>query len=59
MGRYYASVRHTMQLDQDIYFHELDREIRRGAERARALGFDRSRLPVPRRVEAELSSAAE
>ena len=36
MGRYYASVRHTMQLDQDIYFAELDSEMRRGAKRARA-----------------------
>lgn len=59
MGRYYASARHTMQLDQDIYFAELDREVRQGARRARALGFGRAKLPVPRRVEAEILSAAE
>ncbi len=58
MGRYYASVRHTMQLDQDIYFAELDREMRRGARRARALGFGRARLPVPRVTEIEVPSAA-
>jgi cation diffusion facilitator CzcD-associated flavoprotein CzcO len=59
MGRYYASARHTMQLDQDIYFAELDREMRRGAKRARALGFGQTRLPVPRVAEVEIRSAAE
>jgi len=59
MGRYYASARHTMQLDQDIYFAELDSEMRRGARRARALGFGRERLPVPRGAEMTLPSAAE
>jgi cation diffusion facilitator CzcD-associated flavoprotein CzcO len=58
-GRYYASARHTMQLDQDIYFAELDRELRRGAKRARALGFGHARLPVPRIAEIEIPSAAE
>jgi cation diffusion facilitator CzcD-associated flavoprotein CzcO len=59
MGRYYASARHTMQLDQDIYFAELDSEMRRGRKRARALGFGRDRLPVPRAAEVEIQSAAE
>jgi cation diffusion facilitator CzcD-associated flavoprotein CzcO len=59
MGRYYASVRHTMQLDQDIYFAELDRELRRGGKRARELGFGHSQLPVPRLAESEISAAAE
>jgi cation diffusion facilitator CzcD-associated flavoprotein CzcO len=59
MGRYYASARHTMQLDQDIYFAELASEIRRGAKRARALGFGRERLPVPRLAEVEIPLAAE
>ena len=59
MGRYYASARHTMQLDQDIYFAELDSEMRRGAKRARALGFGRNRLPVPQVSGAEVQSAAE
>ena len=58
MGRYYASARHTMQLDQDIYFAELDSEMRRGAKRARALGSGREWLPVPRVTEIEVSSAA-
>jgi len=60
MGRYYASARHTMQLDQDIYFAELDGELHRGRKRARALGFGRDRLPVPRATtEIEIQSAAE
>ena len=59
MSRYYASSRHTMQLDQDIYFAELDSELRRGAKRARALGFGHARLPVPRVAEVEVASAAE
>jgi cation diffusion facilitator CzcD-associated flavoprotein CzcO len=60
MGRYYASARHTMQLDQDIYFAELDSEMRRGRKRARALGYGRDRLPVPRAdAEIEVQTAAE
>jgi cation diffusion facilitator CzcD-associated flavoprotein CzcO len=59
MGRYYASARHTMQLDQDIYFAELDSEMRRGKRRAHALGFGRERLPVPRVSEIQIPSAAE
>ncbi|MBD9624706.1 NAD(P)-binding domain-containing protein [Ensifer sp. ENS06] len=51
MSRYYKSARHTMQLDQDIYFDELKRELRKGRKRARALGFSRARPPIPRRAE--------
>jgi cation diffusion facilitator CzcD-associated flavoprotein CzcO len=58
-GRYYASARHTMQLDQDIYFNELAREMRQGAKRARALGYGRTRLPVPHQAEMSIATAAE
>jgi hypothetical protein len=50
MGRYYASARHTMQVDQDIYMWELDREWRRGRKRLRALGLGPGWLPVPARA---------
>ncbi|HWD65331.1 MAG TPA: NAD(P)-binding domain-containing protein [Solirubrobacteraceae bacterium] len=46
--RYVASKRHTMQVDFDNYLFDLDREVRRGARRARADGFA---LPVPARVQ--------
>lgn len=42
--RYVASPRHTMQVDYDVYMHELRKEQRRGQERARAAGYP---LPVP------------
>ena len=45
--RYVRSKRHTMQVDFDDYLFELDKELRRGAERARAAGFS---LPVPPRA---------
>jgi hypothetical protein len=45
--RYVASKRHTIQVDFDRYLHELGKERRRGAERARAAGFE---LPVPART---------
>ncbi|HEY0344161.1 MAG TPA: NAD(P)-binding domain-containing protein [Solirubrobacteraceae bacterium] len=45
--RYVASKRHTIQVDFDRYLHELAKERRRGAERARAAGFE---LPVPARA---------
>jgi cation diffusion facilitator CzcD-associated flavoprotein CzcO len=37
--RYVASQRHTIQVDFDRYLHELERERRRGARRARQAGF--------------------
>ena len=37
--RYVASPRHTIQVDFDRYLHELERERRRGAQRARRAGF--------------------
>jgi cation diffusion facilitator CzcD-associated flavoprotein CzcO len=52
--RYVASKRHTMQVDFDRYLYELERELRRGAERARAAGY---RLPVAARAE-EAAAAA-
>ena len=59
MSRYYKSARHTMQLDQDIYFAELDRELRQGKKRADALGFNRARPPIPRRAELQAPLPAE
>jgi hypothetical protein len=47
--RYVASKRHTMQVDFDAYLYELGREVRAGAERARAAGFA---LPVAARAAA-------
>jgi cation diffusion facilitator CzcD-associated flavoprotein CzcO len=48
--RYVASKRHTIQVDFDRYLIELGKERRRGAERARAAGFE---LPVPARARAQ------
>jgi cation diffusion facilitator CzcD-associated flavoprotein CzcO len=48
-GRFYASARHTMQIDQDIYLWELKRELRRGRKR-RARLHGSSWLPVPARA---------
>jgi dimethylaniline monooxygenase (N-oxide forming) len=41
--RYVASKRHTMQVDFDNYRYDLRKELKAGAERARAAGFS---LPV-------------
>jgi len=38
-ARYVASKRHTIQVDYDDYLHELAKERRAGAERARANGY--------------------
>jgi hypothetical protein len=46
--RYVKSKRHTMQIDFDTYLWEVERERRRGAERARAQGFP---LPVAARAD--------
>jgi cation diffusion facilitator CzcD-associated flavoprotein CzcO len=52
--RYVRSKRHTMQVDFDDYLYDLERERRRGAERARAQGF---RLPVTPRAHAQAAGA--
>jgi cation diffusion facilitator CzcD-associated flavoprotein CzcO len=52
--RYVASKRHTMQVDFDDYLADLAKELRRGAERARAQGH---RLPVPPRAATEAAPA--
>ena len=53
--RYVASKRHTMQVDFDRYMYELQREIRRGAERAQAAG---NRLPIAPRAPASSPAPA-
>jgi dimethylaniline monooxygenase (N-oxide forming) len=47
--RYVRSKRHTMQIDFDEYVHQVGRERRRGAARARRAGY---RLPIPPRAAA-------
>jgi cation diffusion facilitator CzcD-associated flavoprotein CzcO len=34
-GRYYASARHTMQVDQEVYYWDLEQETKEGMKRAR------------------------
>jgi dimethylaniline monooxygenase (N-oxide forming) len=51
--RYVASKRHTMQVDFDDYLVALEKERKRGAERARAAGH---RLPVQKRVDATVAA---
>jgi cation diffusion facilitator CzcD-associated flavoprotein CzcO len=53
--RYVKSKRHTMQIDYDEYMHEVEKESRAGAERARAAGFA---LPVPPRAEQPAPASA-
>ncbi len=53
--RYVPSKRHTMQVDFDNYLHELGKEQKAGAARARAAGFT---LPVPARANAIGEAAA-
>ncbi|MDX6729782.1 MAG: hypothetical protein QOK49_4587 [Baekduia sp.] len=53
--RYVASKRHTIQVDFDDYLHDLDKEQRAGAERARARGFA---LPVAHRAKDATRTAA-
>jgi len=45
--RYVASKRHTIQVDYDDYLHALAKERRKGAERARAQGFQPPALCRP------------
>ena len=53
--RYVASKRHTMQVDYDNYLHDLGKELKAGAVRARATGFA---LPVPPRAKVREAAAA-
>jgi hypothetical protein len=48
-GQYYASKRHTIQVDFGIYCHDLMKEIVKGEKRAKAAG---NTLPVKARAEA-------
>ena len=53
--RYVASKRHTMQVDFDNYLYDLGKELKAGAQRARAAGFT---LPVvPRAASAQTDAA--
>ena len=47
LGHYYASKRHTIQVDFGLYVDDLHREITRGKARAKAAG---NPLPVPARA---------
>lgn len=53
--RYVASKRHTIQVDFDEYLHQLGKERRAGAERARLAGFT---LPVPARARVSETASA-
>ncbi|MGV8885020.1 MAG: flavin-containing monooxygenase [Microbacteriaceae bacterium] len=44
--QFYASARHTMEVDFDHYLWDLDRERRRGAKRARDLHGAKSRVSI-------------
>lgn len=48
-GQYYKSLRHTIQVDFNIYVRDLHKEIERGEKRAAAAAYA---LPVPARAEA-------
>jgi hypothetical protein len=52
--RYVASKRHTMQVDYDDYLLDLEKELRRGRERAMKAGRP---LPVPARAAADAVTA--
>ena len=47
LGQFYASARHTIQVDFGVYCADLKKELVRGARRARAAG---NALPVPARA---------
>lgn len=48
LGQFYASARHTIQVDFNVYCADLKKEIAKGEKRARAAG---NRLPVAARAE--------
>ena len=56
IGHFYDSPRHKMQVDFNIYCHDLKKEWRKGEKRARASG---NPLPVPPRAASALGRAAE
>ena len=56
LGQFYASKRHTIQVDFAIYVRDLMKEIAAGEKRARAAG---NRLPVEPRAGAPVAMAAE
>jgi hypothetical protein len=53
--RYVASKRHTIQVDFDDYLHDLEKERRAGAERARSKGFALPVTPAAARERAAVS----
>jgi cation diffusion facilitator CzcD-associated flavoprotein CzcO len=50
LGGYYASARHTIQVDFNLYVRDLAAEIARGAKRASRQG---NALPIPARADTE------
>jgi len=56
IGHFYDSPRHKMQVDFNIYCHDLKKEWKKGEKRAKAAG---SPLPVPPRASSALGQAAE
>jgi dimethylaniline monooxygenase (N-oxide forming) len=56
--RYVKSKRHTMQIDFDDYLHQLAKERRRGADRARARGYRLSVAPRAQALEAQRAGRA-
>jgi cation diffusion facilitator CzcD-associated flavoprotein CzcO len=56
LGHYYASARHTIQVDFNIYVRDLKKEIERGAKRAAKAG---NALPVEPRAGIGQRTAAE
>ena len=55
LGHFYDSPRHRMQVDFNIYCHDLRKELEKGRRRAAASG---NPLPVPPRADAAESEAA-
>ena len=56
LGQFYASKRHTIQVDFATYVRDLMKEIAAGEKRARAAG---ARLPVEPRAASPVAMAAE